>query len=299
MVVVATLVLSVGLLFPSGNVPSPNGEQRNYMLVFEMTDYNSELKDALNTFFKDVFKIGDQLIVVTPARLMGFSPKKLALPKRELAKQILAALKKDIAIAASKYRDILREMQQIAQGLSGAGVQPGGNSLESYLQLRKNQIALKSNQQAKMLKYAKIFRTVRGNNNILMFLQQEFRPIPDRDTMNSLLGAGGPVASKAREAFHGESVKVNFNLDEIKAQFRYASVRFHFLYLKSKKNRSRRGLQYVDALGDIYSDFSKLAKATHGVKATSAKPGKFIKDIKRAVVVGKVETEVVDQKMEK
>jgi hypothetical protein len=271
-------------------LPAPK-TQRNYMLVFELTDYSNQLKESVSYFFDKVFQKGDMLIIATPTRLIGFSPKKLAVPKNKLVTSILKTLKEDIAMGSSRQRTILQEMQNIV-------LDTDNSNIERYKQLRKDLAMMRDTYEPKLMKYAQIFRKARGNNNLLMFLQQEFRPIPDKETMNRLRSDPRGTGFKAAEAYVQESYKTKFDPHKIKVVFNQARVRFHFLYLKSKRIRSRRGVDYVDNMGDLYSDFSKLAKITDGIKMTSAKPASFVKMIRRVLIEGKVETEVVDQKME-
>jgi len=139
---------------------------------------------------------------------------------------------------------------------------------------------------------------VRGQNHLLMFLQKEFRPVPGRDTMEALRQNTSQFGFKAVEAFLGENYKTDIDYQKVGLAYKYANVRFHFLYLKGKTIRHRRGIEYIENLGDIYSIFSKIAKATDGIKLVSSKPSAFVKKVE-LIVEGKVEVEVVDEKMEK
>jgi hypothetical protein len=284
--------------------PASPGKQRNYMLVFDMTDYSNQLKDAVSRFFKDVFQKGDQLIIVTPERLIGYSRAKLSVPRQRLTADILQILKSDINKGSGRERTLLTEMERVARSISDVGnltSVPGGE-LARYTQMRKNLTAIRGNYHEKLLKYSKIFRRVRGDNHLLLFLQPQYRPIPDKETMDWLSqgGAwnrgGGENPSKT---FLEENYKSNFDLEEITRIFKYASIRFHFLYMKSTKMKIRQYVQYIDNLGDLYNDFSKLAKATDGLKITTAKPTFFVKQLRRLLIEGKVEVEIIDESMEK
>jgi hypothetical protein len=272
--------------------------QRNYMLVFQVNDYTVQLKEAVTHFFNDVLKPGDQLIVVTPVKLISYSAHKLNSPKKKLIDNILKILKTDISSGASRHRTILEEMKQIALAISKPYTIFSENSTNDYIRLRKDLAALKGSYEERLIKYARIFRRVRGDNHLLMFLQQEFRPIPDKETMTYLQSKGSTEVRKTTYAFTSESLNMDFDLKKIITHFKYASIRFHFLYLKGKKIKSMHLLDYIDNLGEIYSDFSKLSAATNGIKLTSSKPASFVKLIRMVVMYGTVSTEVVDQEME-
>jgi hypothetical protein len=296
------LLVITGLSVNLAAHPAAPKTPRNYMLVFEVTDYSSQLKEAVSHFFDNVFQPGDQLILVTPAKLVGFSRKKLAVPKKQLVANILAVLKTDIAAGSSGPRITLRNMESIVLELGRleeTDLQGQIRTMERYGQLRKNLAASRISYQAKLEKYSKIFLRVRGENHLIMFLQQEFRPTPAGDAMDMLRRNPRETGFKAGEVFQGENYKSGIDYKKLIATFKYAKLRFHFLYLKAKKIKNRRDIQYIDNMGDMYSDFSKLAKATDGVKLASAKPSFFVKQIRRVVLEGKVEVEVVEESMEK
>lgn len=286
-------IVAVGLV-AQGN----QQKQRSYMLVFDVIDYTAQMKEAVTHFFNNVLQPGDQLIVVTPSKFIGFSPQKLATPKAKLINGILKQLKQDISMGTVKYRAILEPMKQLVQGLSGASSSGLSvkQALVNYKQHRQNLFLLRQNMEQKLMRFVDVFRRVKGENHLLMFFEKEFRPIPDKDTMGRLR-ENPSIAFDAAEAFVEEQYKTGLNLQRLTAGFKYAKVRFHFLYLQGKSARTRRGVDYIENSGDIYDVFTQLAKATGGIKLTSSKTSTFIKQVD-LVVEGKVEVEVVDETME-
>ncbi|MCP5050924.1 MAG: hypothetical protein GY940_27410 [bacterium] len=295
-VLVVVIMLVAMLVFPLSGAQK---KQRNYMLVFEALSFSNQIKDAVNHFFKEVFQKGDLLILVTPAKIKGFPPDKLNVPTKQLAAEIIKILKADIASGSAKQRDLLKEMESLTLTVVRDGAQPGGVNMRNYMQLRKDLIIAKGSYEAKLTKYAKIFRRARGDNHLIMFMEREYRPIPNRDAMETLRSDPRNTGFLAAEAFQEEKFKSGFNLEQLTAEYKYTNVRFHFLYFQGKKHRTRREIQWIDNLGDAYSDFTKLSKATNGLKMTTSKPSAFVKMIRRLVVEGKVEVEVVDEKMDK
>lgn len=272
--------------------------QRNYMLVFDVKEYSAQMKDALTSFFKEVLQPGDQLIVVTPSRFIGFTAQKLMTMKTQLIPTILDQLKGDVSMASVKYRTTMEEMQRIVQALSGVGTSTGLSAKEAlitYGQNRRSLQELRQGLEAKLLSYIDVFRRVQGENHLLMFFEQEFRPVPDDKTMGNLR-ASASIAFDAAEVFMEEQYKSGLDLQKLIAGFKYAKVRFHFLYLQGKSAKTRRGVDYIENSGDVYEIFTKLAQATGGIKTTSAKTSTFVKQVDE-VVEGKVEVEVVDETM--
>ncbi len=289
--------MSVLLLSQSG---SKRNTIRNYMLVFEVTEYSDQLREAIGYFFKNIFLPGDQLIVITPAKSYGFSPTTLSIPQDQLISKILGTLKNDINLWASKYRILLEEMRRNVQLIGGGGSSGealiSGNQLQAYEQNRANLSTIRGSYEEKLMQYAGIFRRVRGDNHILMFFQQEFRPIPDIRVMAILRGQSS-TREKVNEVFLGEKFKANIDLEKIKNLFRYAGIKFHFLYLKGKKIQYTSGVEYIENTGYLYSLFSQLSKATSGIKLTSSKPSSFVKRV-RQCLEGKVTVEVTEEEME-
>jgi hypothetical protein len=297
-IIILVVSMSVLLLSQSG---STRNAIRNYMLVFEVTEYSDQLREAVVYFFKRTFLPGDQLIVITPARFYGFSPKTLSIPKDQLISKILGTLKNDINLWASKYRIILEEMKKsvqiIAGGRGSVEALISGDQLQAYRQNRANLSTLRGSYEEKLKKYADVFRRVRGDNHLLMFFRQEFRPIPDIKAMETLRGQLG-TREKVNEVFLGERFKENIDFEKIQNLFRYAGIKFHFLYLKGKKIRYASGVEYIENTGHLYNLFSKLSKATSGIKLVSSKPSSFVKRVRQSVE-GKVTVEVTEEEMEK
>jgi hypothetical protein len=128
-----------------------------------------------------------------------------------------------------------------------------------------------------------------------MFLQKIARPIPDNDTLD-WLRTNSQYGGSNVDVFLEENLKTDLDYHKIEAAFKYANVKFHFLYLQSKSLRQRRGIDYVDANQDLYSIFSKLATLTNGIKLSTAKASSFIKQVEM-VVTGTVEVEVKEEEM--
>lgn len=296
---VVILALTAGWI-AGENQQETQKKQKSYMLVFDCIEYSPQLKEAVKHFFDTVLQPGDQLIIVTPGRMIGFSPQKLKTQKKELIPGILDQLKNDISMGSVKYRTTMEEMKRVVQQLSGASSSEGlgvKEILVTYTQHRQSLGILRQDLEGKLMKYVDIFRRVKGENHLLMFMEKEYRPIPDKKTMGRLREAPA-ISFSASEAFIEENYKPTISLDRLIAGFKYANVRFHFLYLEGKTARSRRGVDYLENSGDIYEIFTKLAKATGGIKLTSSKTSVFVDQVDQ-VVEGKVTVEVVDEKMEK
>ncbi|MCP5105857.1 MAG: hypothetical protein GY950_20890 [bacterium] len=294
------VIMSMGVMLTAQTDPGKAKKGSNYLLLFEMIDYTPQLKESLDYFFDSVYQKGDQVIIVTPLKFVGLTPQRLAEPKKKLIAGILKGLKNDIINGASVYRTILEDMKNLSTNLSlDSTTSSGGLTgvLQGYLRNRQNLLALRTPYEKKLLGIAKLFRRIKGDNHMLLFMQNVPRAIPERKTMENLQ-EDRRYASRAREAFLEENRKPGIDLEKITAAFKYAGVKIHFLYLKIKNVKSRRNVDYIDHNQDLYSYFSKLSKDTGGIKLTTAKASAFLKQVEK-MVEGTVEVEVVDEKMKK
>ncbi|MCP5050923.1 MAG: hypothetical protein GY940_27405 [bacterium] len=256
------------VLLISGMFAHTAAKSRNYMLAFETTTYSKQLEDAVNGFLDNIFQPGDQLMVVTPMRMVKVSPKRLAASRPQLTAALFKTLKADIAAYSVQMQGI-----------------------------PKRDLAIGGYYEAKITKYADIFRKNRGDNQLMLIMGQKLHAI-------RAYGYNTPpqprdFGYKALAVSPGRKFDIKFDRKKIHSLFRYANIRFHFLYLKAQKLGNERGYAYRDETGDIYTEFTKLAKATNGIKVSSIKPVSFVKKVRRALLAGTVEVEVVDQSMKK
>lgn len=278
--------------------PAAHAAQRNYMMVFEVMKYNTQLKKAVVFFLDDIIKPGDQLLVVTPVKTYGFTSQQIHASKKKFTASLLTTLKKDLQMGGSRYRTILDEMarnvldlndgmRNVITGIKGI--------LQNYKRGRKSLWTLKSAYELRLLSFAKIFRRVRGDNHLLMFYQKVLRPVPDSDTM-TWLRSNQIYGSTTVEAFLDENYRKPIDLEKVEAVFKYANVKFHFSYLQNKTIRNRSGMTFVDDSQDMYDIFSRLARLTQGIKLTTANPTAFVKQLD-LLVKGTVEVEVQEEEM--
>ena len=298
------LILSFPLLLFSQE-KADSSKLRNFMLVFDVKEYTSHVKSAVTYFINDVLQEGDQLIIVSPKKLVGFSLERLSGPKDKLIKEIVKMLKEDINRGMARYRDTIKEMQQSALYLSGERSMPSASDLSSilatYQQNRQILVTLRGNLEERLMKFNKIFRRAKADNrenHLLMISEKESRPIPEKKIIDQLRQSNFQYGMRAVEVFLMEKHETELDFQKIEKAFKYADVKFHFLYLQGNSSRSRRGIEYVDNSGDVYDTFSKLAKTTGGVQMSGSRPTSFFKKVDQ-LKKGTVEVEVIDQTMKK
>ena len=194
---------------------------------------------------------------------------------------------------------------QSALYLSGDRGIPSASDLPSilatYQQNRQILVSLRGNLEERLMKFNKIFRRAKADNrenHLLMISEKEARPIPEKKIIDQIRQSNFDYGMRAVEVFLMEKQSIELDFKKIEKAFKYADVKFHFLYLQGKSNRSRRGIEYIDNSGDVYDTFSKLAKSTGGVQMSGTRPASFFKKVEQ-LEKGTVEVEVIDQSMKK
>jgi hypothetical protein len=275
--------------------------RRNFMLVFDVKEYSTPIKKAVTYFINRVLQKGDRLIIASPERVMGFSPDKLKLHKEQLTRHILEILKTDISRGQLLYRNTLKEMAADVQAFGVWWGSPLDTVLESYKQHRQTLLALRGNLEERLMTFNKIFRRIKRDNrenHLLMIFQRELRPVPEKNSMDRRRRGMSSAGFRAMEIFLAKEDQTKLNLTGLEHAFKYAKVRFHFLYLLGSPERYSRSIEFVDNSRDIYTNLVKLAKTTDGIILSSPTPAHFLKKVGQ-LMEGKVEVEVIDQTMKK
>ncbi|UCH93874.1 MAG: hypothetical protein JSV88_26905 [Candidatus Aminicenantes bacterium] len=290
------LPLVVVLSFPGNTFAGESGKS-NYVLVFQATDYNSKLGQAVEYFFKQILRPEDDVILFTPQRFYNYSQQtRQAHPLDKLTKRTKDVLKRDISVGAANYNNTIEQMQMIvteigkSMGTVGAGPGSGGegmrgmtsvtdlkNWLIQYRQLLENLRTIRRLNEKLFMDLAQSFKQRGGNNIIFVFYQQEMRITPDKDTMDALRN-NPDIRFEATEVFSEENIKEPMDAAKVSQALKDAGVTLHFVYMHKRMSR-RQGIETKEFSGDIYNVFSKITQNTGGQVMTTAKPDAALKKI--------------------
>lgn len=252
---------------------------KNIMLLFDTKDYNKEIDNTIDVFFKKTLGSNDQLIVMTPANKMySYSSETISQSREKINQEVKDTVKKHTSIAGAGYRNIYTQMlsivDEIRRGPSGG--QDVKNLIAAYEKHREELRATRKINEELLLELSDVFKrskkvTGKTENHIYLFFQKELRPIPDKETMTTLR-ENRLVAFKAMEVFSDERSKTDFASEKIGKEMRdEAEVIFSFAYINLKKFSTKR-YQLVDNSGDFYNAMAKIVKITGGKKVTTATP---------------------------
>jgi hypothetical protein len=276
---------------PVSGEETEGSDKCNYFLIFQLTEYNAKLSDAVDYFFEKILNPGDQLLILSPLKPYNYSQKTLQTqPKEKLIEMTKKILKRDIASNAAYHQQILNAMTQIVISIAEElGTSPtgssasGGSRLESqtkaylvnYRQLLENLHNLRKLNEDLFLKLAELFKKTTGKNRLYIFYQKELRIIPNRETMDVLL-ENRDLKFDANEVFIQDSTKEFINVERVSHVLKESLVTLSFFYL-NKQEKRRRDLEYKEFSTDIYNVFSKLARATGGIVISTSKPEAALK----------------------
>lgn len=259
----------------------------NYVLIFQMTEYNSKIGDAVDFFLNKMLKPQDQLILFSPAKPYNFSPQtRQKTPLPALVKQTKKVLKKDTTMGAANYDQVLNTMIRVV-GEIAAGNDPsysmsggGGSSdmkvyLVQYRQLLENLRQLRKLNEGFFIQLAGKLKNAPGKTVFYVFYQKELRVIPGRVAMDNLQ-QNPKYKFDAAELFLGESDEEFINVAKVTEVLKASGITLNFIYL-NKQGRRRQSMEFKEFSGDVYNVFSKLAKGTGGFVEATSKPQAVLK----------------------
>jgi hypothetical protein len=267
-----------------GNVPTDEETGGNiYIVILQLTDYNSKVADTVEYIFKDMIQPQDQLVLITPVKPYTFSQKtRQSQTPEQLIKLTQNVLKRDIVTGTANYHQILNRMTQLVLDIgSGVGDTSSGgggmggtltnvntikNQLVTYRQLREEMKGLRKLDEKLFIKFCEIFK----KGIIYVVYQQELQVIPNRDVMEALRN-NMDVRFDAMEVFLQENTGEFLDVTKLSQMLSDAAITLHFFYIKSKETK-RQGTEMKEFSNDVYNAFSNLAKTTGGIVETTSKP---------------------------
>lgn len=290
-----TLLITVALpaLGMSGNAAAaekPN-VRSNYILIFQATEYDSKIGDAIDFFFKKILKPEDHLSIITPVNPYNFSPQtRQTYPIEKLIERTKDVLKRDITIGVANYQQILANMMQLVRDISGNMVSGADasassstalssdlkSSLGQYRQLLENMRNLRKLNENLFMQLAGLFKKETGKNYLYIFYQKELRIIPNPNALQRLVQSYEYKAD-ATELFESDRDEAFLNTETVGMALKDASVTLNFIYL-NKSGKTGGGMEYKEFSGDVYNALSKLATATGGFAETTSKPEAALKN---------------------
>jgi len=225
---------------------------RQFILMFEVTEYLPRIGEVLDYFFDEVILPRDSLMVITPITTYNFNKRAFEdFSREEISHQLKGKIKKDATMGGLKYKSLLRDYKDLQL-----------SRIEEDLKL---QMMLEKVREIKRLKYieekrlddfAKFLKNIEGQKHVFLFYQKEMIP--------------SPVGINDLDYFELFS-DVSLDMESVKQSFADSSISSHFIFITKTSadeevNRQSEQLgDWVEISSEIFSAFSELALSTGGL----------------------------------
>ncbi|MFQ6070375.1 MAG: VWA domain-containing protein [Candidatus Aminicenantales bacterium] len=268
---------------------------RHFYLLFQLTDYDPRLAEAIDFLFTNVIKPGDTLTLMTPVKTYSLSQEALrSKPKEQISKEMQKIVRKDTKVGSSQYRAVVRDLQRLVSSMASSVSMTGmseqeaemagsGTSLEFLLPRYRSTLQkmeeLRFVDQKVFIQFAQSVKRLEGQKNIFFFYQKEYRPEISSSVLNRMFSQyqdNPNIIADLQDLFQFYHRYPTINPTLVKMAFADASILLNFIFLdKEKKNIS--GVYMREQSEDIFKAFSEVARATGGVVDTSQNPSAALK----------------------
>ncbi len=226
---------------------------RQFVLIFEVREVFPEVEKAIWHFFDNVLIPSDKLIVATPLKSYHFKEDSWKyVSKMEMADQLIKRLKKDTLLRPvdwGNFNDYINDgmnINDMADVFFGQRYIDGEN----------------------LLNIAEYLKSLPGQKNVFLFLQQELIDYAMPTATGSVTGMMSGLdylTNLSRIASYG-SVS-----NKIKKAYADSTILFNLLYLKNNKVVTSGSMfNKIDLAGGMFGTFKDLSKITGGLAQTTA-----------------------------
>ncbi len=242
---------------------------RNFVFLFEMHEYLPTVGKAIELFFNDVFLKGDTLKVVTPSQTYNFNNKVLdRLTEKEISKQLITQLRKDLRLSSSEYRGLLNDLEDLRK-FQGSGAFDADLVRLMHDAILTKLTNLKYIDENKMVNFAITLEKVEGPKHVFFFLQKLVVPTMGPDSVD-------PRGFQAYMSFDENRIKQIFSSSSITAYMIYVTKISDLEFVNSsggsltstnimRSSTSQPPRFMQDLSGSFFSAFKDIAEATGGI----------------------------------
>ncbi|MCK4645981.1 MAG: VWA domain-containing protein [Candidatus Aminicenantes bacterium] len=282
--------------------------KRNFILLFEVSEYFAKLGEAVNYFAHNVIMPGDNLIIITPVKAYMLKDNTFEIKTREeIANSLKGILRKDVMSGNSEYRNTLSDLTSLARSISKrveseslfpsdpeeteeGGIEQNwsdphfGMDLDEQLiyygsLLHKLEILRKINQM-ELSDFARFLKNQEGQKYVFLFYQREYLPQIEPRILNQYISSfqeRPDIVTTITGLFDFYRRDVSFDVDRIKQTYSDSSVSIHFMYLTTPPKRAY-GIRMEEHSEDLFAPFKEMAEATGGFVDSSSNPVSLFKN---------------------
>lgn len=279
--------------------------ERFFFLFFEISEYTSQIGDAIDYFHENVLSPGDNLVIVTPMNTYRLRDRVLEFQSREeLSKQLKELLRKEALVGNAEYRGAVQELVGLAKALSsnpvgdagsdtaqldqytlpGYGQMPFEKQVMKYMNTLDRIRKLRKVDQQKLLDFASVLKNQSGQKYVFMIYQREYLPQIEPRILNKYLAFYQDRPDILRGLYDITETSrrdISFDVNLVKQVYADSSISIHFLFL-TPAIKHVQGVYFQESSEDIFGAFREMADATGGFVDSSANP---VSSFKRAIDV--------------
>lgn len=264
---------------------------RHFDLIFQTTDYNPRIGEAIDYFFNNVFLPEDTMTIMTPLDNYNLSRKALkTVSKEDISKEMQKIIRKDTTIGAASYRSVIRDLKRLVRSISSVGAPAGqaaafsapeAGSTSIELLLPRYRATLQSMEELRVVDYKKFLQFAasrkkmqRGQKIAIFFYQREFRPEISTSVLSRITSAyqdRPQILADVQDLFQFYRMDFNFNTERVKQAFADSSIFFNLIFMHKEPERAL-GITMREQSEDAFNAFSQIAKATGGIVDSSQSP---------------------------
>lgn len=258
---------------------------RRIVLLFQLTEYDNKIREALDFLFLKELLPADTLEIQTPMHNYKLTAAALAAKPRDvLARELTGIVRKDIVEGGMAYNSALRELKRYVRqiggvGRTGLGDTEGevneGTSLEQqlmqYAEHLQQMESIRLVDEKKLVNFAEGMKTLSGQKLVFFVYQREFRPEINPQTLDILVlnNQDRPdILATLESLFSSYRRPVNLNREPIVQAFADSGMHFNFLFMNRQPERVS-GINMREQSEDVFKALSDAAGATGGVTNTS------------------------------
>ena len=264
---------------------------RHYYLLFQITDYNPKLEEAIDYFINQVLQPEDTLMIWTSIKRYNLSSNAIkTMPRETISKEMQKIIRKDTKIGAMQYRDLMRSLTRLVRSISSGGTGMGvmtdmetdstssmfglDTTLPRYRDALQKMENLRIVDEKMLIQFANILKRQEGENIVFFFYQREFRPEIQSSTLNTMISMNQDnpsVMTDLQDLFQSYHREIQFDTDKIKQAFADSSILFNFIFMNMTP-KNVPGVHMREQSEDVFSTLSEAAKATGGIVDSSQNP---------------------------
>jgi VWFA-related protein len=230
---------------------------RNFVLVFESTEYIPKTAEAIDYFFENSLESDDTLLVITPAKSYKFNNQSFKrYSRKEMASLLKNKLRKDTLLANRKFRSLLKEYESLLHIPFEQDLHK--EILKEILRQLRDHIYLS---EKKLFDFSNYIKMLEGQKHVFIFYQKEMIP--------SLPGATPFEIMELKK-------DTTFDVDKMKRAFSDSSIAVHFIYITKSPGLFEMRMEpildvdKIDQSAQIFNAFNEVARATGGIVDSSA-----------------------------